>query len=67
MSNIRDVYELMDNSSAEEEEEEEEEETEVMTEREMTSTTVSRNYQENYRIVLEVSHFSTGALVDEEE
>ena len=59
---IRDVYELVDISSAEEEEG-----TEVMTERERTSTPVPKKYQENYRIVLDISHSSTGALADEEE
>ena len=62
MSNIRDVYELVDISSAKEEEE-----IEIMTERERTSTPVPKNYQENSRIVLEISHSSTGASADEEE
>ena len=61
MSKIRDVYELVDISS------EEESEIEIITERERTSTSVPKNYQENYRIVLEISHSSTGALADEEE
>ena len=38
-----------------------------MTERETTSTTVPRTYQENYMIVLELFHSSTEALADEEE
>ena len=61
MSNIRDVYELVDISS------EEEDEIELMTERERTSTPVPKNYQENNRIVLEISHSSTAALADQEE
>ena len=46
---------------------EKEGEIEILTERERTSTPVSKNYQENYRIVLEISHSSTGAIADEEE
>ena len=38
-----------------------------MTEKETTSTTVPRTYQENYMIVLELFHSSTEALADEEE
>ena len=52
----------MDISSAEEVEN-----MEVMKERERTSTHVPRNYLENYSIVLEISHSTTGALADEEE
>ena len=62
MSNIRDVYELVDISS------EQEGEIELMTEMERTSTPVPRtSIQEKYWIKLEISHYSTGALADEEE
>ena len=60
MSNIRDIYELVDISS-------EEDGKKIMTEKERTSTPVPKNYQENYRIILEMSQSSTGALADEEE
>ena len=61
MRNIRDVYELVDISC------EEEGAIKIMTEREKTSTPVPKIYQENYRIVLEISHSSTEALANEEE
>ena len=61
MSNIIDVFELVDISS------EEEGKKRHHDRKGKDFYPVPRNYQENYRIVLEVSHSSTGALADEEE